>query len=187
MIVFDSTSSAFSSTIFETYIDNWSVTPAVYVSTATYIPVTTYPNVVNSIGWHIQGTNTLTGFVSTFFTSTTVTVFVQTATMGGGIASYVIDPANGNILASDNFNRSGTGFELGSSDVTTATSQDALGWIIGHNYLQYLAVRDLATTTISTTIWQRSIDTYTASQQPAIQIPAFNTQTGAVSTSTYSI
>jgi hypothetical protein len=186
MIVFSGTDTAFSSTIFETFIDNWSVTPAVTVSTATDIPVTTFANVVNSVGWHVQGTNTLTGFVSTFFTSTTVTVFVQTATMGG-ISSFVIDPTTGGILSMDNFNRSGTGFELGSSNISTATSQDALGWIVNRNYVQYLAVRDLATTTISTTIWQRSISAYTASQQPTVQIPAFNTQTGAVSTSTYSI
>jgi hypothetical protein len=187
LIYFLSTASVFSSTEFVTYVDNWSVIPSVTVTTATDIPPTTYANVVHEVGWHIQGTNTLTGYTSNLFTSTTITVYVQTVT-NAGVSSSVIDPLTGDVLISDNYIRGSTGFSLGADNVNTATLGQVLGWVVNADYGNYVSIRDSFTTTICTTILEQSQTAVTTANDPVRGIPQFkitNTAPGAQSTSTY--
>jgi hypothetical protein len=184
LIYFITTASVFSSTEFNSYVTNWSVVPSVYVTTATDIPPTTFANVINEISWYIQGTNTLTGYTSIFNTSTTITVYVQTVT-NTGVSSSVINPLTGDVLVSDNYIRGSTGFSLGVDSIDTATLSDALGWVVNANYGNYIAIRDLATTTICTSILVQSQQIVAESNNPVLAIPSFNTLTGLVSTSTY--
>ena len=185
MITFDSEAAVFSSTVFTSSIDNWTVVPVVYITSSTGFEPMTFTDVVSKVGWSVRGTNSLSGVTRAFSTSTDITVFLQTNY--GGINCYIIDPHTGNILQQDNYTRSGTGFQLGSSSITTATSQEVFGWLVGAGYSQYQSLRDLATATITTQIYQDSVNAYTmATTTPAIKQPAFNTL-GPVSTSTYSI
>jgi hypothetical protein len=183
MTVYNTTASAFTSSVFSTFIDAITTQPFVTVNGIPNIPDSTYYDVVRGVNWHIQGVNTQTNTVGNIFTSTTVTVFIQTFT-NAGLQSYVINPDNGAVLFNDNVNRTGLGFSLGSSDATTATALNLLSWIQGRNPYDYLQVISYMTTTISTTILESSQEKAFQTFQPQIKVPAFNTVT-TFSTSTF--
>jgi|APCry1669189440_1035222.scaffolds.fasta_scaffold00116_6 hypothetical protein len=184
-VYFSSTASVFSSTQFTTGIDSWTVTPQVYVTTASNVPPTTFANVVTSVSWHMQGVETLTNLTSYYFTATTVTVFVQT--MSGGILySSVIDPATGGVKLTDNSQRSGEGFELGVSDSATATPEQVLGWIVNASPLGYANTVAYLTATICTDILTQSQRQLSIASSPSQQTPPF-AQIQPYSTSTQHI